>query len=340
MTAGIVTDPDPPGTGRSVFNSNAVEPLTEHSNATHISLPCDYLRQNPIPAFWDIFPFPFNFPIPLLIQSAWGQRIKRILQRNSVSCDRMFIPHHLLLWAKPSALQAEIIPYIHDIAPVTTTFSSFDFALINERCVERVAECDLIVCASNATERELRQRTEFDGETRVIYQGVEPQKTEYGESNRDIDLLYVGSLHPRKDRAFLERTIQIAQDAGYSCKAANYKQLNLPCETKTNLEKAELEQLYRKSRFYIHPSVLEGFGRTPVEAQAHGTIPLARDFPINHEILGDEGKSWLQIDKPEDIIGYLSREVDQQMRESAQRNTSKYNWETTLKELSQILFNE
>lgn len=69
--------------------------------------------------------------------------------------------------------------------------------------------------------------------------------------------------------------IEALRDAGISHEIHDY------------LGPSELDDVLRSADIFIAPSVLEGFGRTPVEAQMRGTLVLASDIPVFREVLGD-----------------------------------------------------
>jgi len=47
-----------------------------------------------------------------------------------------------------------------------------------------------------------------------------------------------------------------------------------------------IQNLYSRSRFYLNVSANEGFGLTPLEAEAFGAIPIAPELPVFKETLG------------------------------------------------------
>jgi len=48
-----------------------------------------------------------------------------------------------------------------------------------------------------------------------------------------------------------------------------------------------IQNLYSRSRFYLNVSANEGFGLTPLEAEAFGAIPIAPELPVFKETLGN-----------------------------------------------------
>jgi glycosyltransferase involved in cell wall biosynthesis len=54
-----------------------------------------------------------------------------------------------------------------------------------------------------------------------------------------------------------------------------------------SLSHEEVRNQYRKADFVLQPSFTEGFSKVPVEAMAHGVIPLLMDSPVNFTIVGN-----------------------------------------------------
>ncbi|EPG4873582.1 glycosyltransferase, partial [Pluralibacter gergoviae] len=53
------------------------------------------------------------------------------------------------------------------------------------------------------------------------------------------------------------------------------------------VSQSDLEEYFLQCDFFIMPTLHEGFGRTPIEAQSYGKIVIASDIPIMREIMGD-----------------------------------------------------
>lgn len=269
-----------------------------------------------------------NLPTYLWTRYRLRRRLQQVLSRY----ERVFLPSQDLLYADPQKYDPEIIVYVHDVLPATTTFSTVVGNTLGRIYVRNVARADEIICASEATARDLFQRTSCLTEPSVVYQGV--SALDVGSTSRDYDLVYVGSLIERKDPEFIRRSIQATINAGYRCVAVNFQEIDLPCRTEIGVSERELAQILSRSRYYLHPSRVEGFGRGPVEAQVYGCIPLGRDTPINHEILGPVGESWAQVSSPEDVVATLSQEPSESSRVAARENASGFDWDITRQEIA------
>lgn len=324
---GVVYYPGPELSARGKFNRKALDPLVDRLGAEKVKIDAYW----PLPDFnlWDV-------PVSRYID-AWATTVqyRRALRRAADQFDVLFISSQDFVWIDPRAVESTVIPYVHDIFPATTLFSSDIEVYRARQYLANVQNCSIVVCASETTKHDLCYRTEFNGEAKVVYQGVDQPSG----NNRDssIDLLYVGSLIERKDPSFLRESIAMASESGFNCVAVNFGEIDLPCKVLSGLSEERLAEVYASSRYYLHPSLAEGFGRSPVEAQLHGTIPLGRDIEINHEILGEPGKDWYTVSTPNDVQKILNREVSSRHRISASENASKFSWNRTIKELSNIL---
>jgi len=324
---GVVYYPGPELSAREIFNNKALDPLLKRIGAEKVE----------IDAFWPFPSFEFrDFPILAYIDS-WVTTIqyRRRLQKAAREYDVLFISSQDFLWLNPETVNSTIIPYVHDIFPATTLFSSRLELNRARKYLSNIIKCSEIVCASKETKHDVQHRTPFDGEATVIYQGVESPSVEV--SNRSIDLLYVGSLIERKDPAFLRESISLASKSGFNCVAVNFKKVDLPCRVLTGVSERQLAELYASSNYYLHPSKAEGFGRSPVEAQRYGAVPLGRNISINHEILGEAGKDWHPVSTPDDVLNIIGREVPRWQRRAATENAKRFSWNETVERLAAVL---
>ncbi|WP_253739105.1 glycosyltransferase [Halohasta salina] len=324
---GVVYYPGPKLSARGKFNRKALDPLVKRIGAEKVK----------IDAYWPFPDFEFrDIPILTYIDSwATTMQYRRKLYQAARQYDVLFISSQDFLWIDPEVANSTIIPYVHDIFPATTLFSSKLELNRARKYLTNVVKCSEIVCASEETKRDVYHRTPFDGEATVIYQGVEQPCVQV--SNRSIDLLYVGSVIERKDPTFLRESIALAAKSGFNCVAVNFKEIDLPCKVLSGVSGRQLAEVYASSNYYLHPSKAEGFGRSPVEAQTHGTIPLGRDISINHEILGEEGKDWHSVSTPNDVVNIIEREVPRWQRRAATENAERFSWNKTVEGLSAVL---
>jgi glycosyltransferase involved in cell wall biosynthesis len=155
-------------------------------------------------------------------------------------------------------------------------------------------------------------------------------------TKRDIDLLYVGGTHGRKNPGFLRECLKKAEEEGYTVRTLTGES-GWPGEELGELTDEDLAEVYRRTRLYLHPSYVEGFGRPPVEAQRYGAIPLALDTAVNREVLGEKGEAWGEIEDPEDVVEFLKHGAHPEKRQNAKENAQEYSWSETREKFLQEL---
>ena len=116
---------------------------------------------------------------------------------------------------------------------------------------------------------------------------------------KDIDFLYVGEPQKRKVPPWAYPVLRALQDrlalvSDFSHpdvrtlrpKIAYQSQKARPLLGYITATANVIENLYSRSRFYLNVSANEGFGLTPLEAEAFGAIPIAPELPVFKETLG------------------------------------------------------
>lgn len=275
--------------------------------------------------------YPFSITLSRL---KFGRKIKSIAD----DYDKVFIPSQDLVSFNPKSVDAEIIPYIHDILPVTTNFSGWVATPLAKHYAMNIEKLDKVITATETTKNELRFRTRFKGDSKVVHQGIEFSDHSF-EKERDIDLLYVGSLIDRKNPEFIKNVFKKAVEKGFTVASVNFEENNLPGKNFVNISDRKLAEIYSRSRFYLHGSKAEGFGRTPVEAQFNGCIPLAFDIPINKEVLGEEGKHWISIDSEKDVFNAINSNISID-RDKVESNAERFNWDQTVENIKKVILND
>jgi glycosyltransferase involved in cell wall biosynthesis len=95
----------------------------------------------------------------------------------------------------------------------------------------------------------------------------------------------------------------------------------------------ELAAEYRRAAGFIWPSLHEGFGIPPLEAQSLGVPVIASDIPINREVLGDSALYFPPTD-PAALASAMSElATDSLLRSSLSArgrvNARKFTWDAT-----------
>jgi len=130
----------------------------------------------------------------------------------------------------------------------------------------------------------------------IIHWGIDDQQISHTE--RDIDLLGVGSLIPLKNYSLFIRTVEeiVKTTPELKCKLVgtgpeasrlksivDAKGLNKNIELTGLISRKEIFELMQRSKILIHPSKFEGFGFVFVEALVHGMHIVSFEVGIAKE---------------------------------------------------------
>ncbi|TDN88388.1 glycosyltransferase family 1 protein [Microbacterium sp. BK668] len=95
----------------------------------------------------------------------------------------------------------------------------------------------------------------------------------------------------------------------------------------------ELAREYRTAMGFLWPSLHEGFGLPPVEAQSLGVPVIASDIPINREVLGDSALYFPATDPGALAARMTELEEDAALRASlsarGRENAARFTWDAT-----------
>lgn len=201
----------------------------------------------------------------------------------------------------------------------------------------------------------------YPGFDRGLYHGKVPQtkqsqvKKKYGITGSY--LLYVGTLQPRKN---LNRLIEafakidrprlklvLGGKKGWFYQQIFDKVKDLGLEDRVILPgfipNEDLPALIKSSRAYVLPSLYEGFGMPPVEAQAVGTPVVVSRLSSLPEIVGPSG---IYIDKPKDIdsivqaleqVLSLTPKQRQDIIDQGKDNTKRFDWDKSSQQILDVL---
>ncbi len=173
-------------------------------------------------------------------------------------------------------------------------------------------------------------------------------------------LLYVGSAYPHKNLEklieayfLIEKESQKLQLVLAGKKNFFYKRLEEWLKEKYGdradqviltdyLTDEELVCLYDQAKLYVFPSLIEGFGLPPLEAQSYGLPVLSSDKSCLPEILGSSAlyfDSENVLDMAEKIESALKDEsLRQQLKEQGLANIKKYSWSKMAREILSLYF--
>ncbi|MBU1070890.1 glycosyltransferase family 4 protein [Patescibacteria group bacterium] len=170
-------------------------------------------------------------------------------------------------------------------------------------------------------------------------------------------LLYVGTLQPRKNlirliKAFSQLNrprlkLVIGGKRGWFYEQIYDQVKDLKIEDKVifagYIPDEDLPGLIKSSRAYVLPSLYEGFGMPPVEAQAVGVPVVVSKTSSLPEVVGDSG---IYINDPRSVASIkdaietalnLPQEKRAEIIAQGKENAKRFNWEQTSKQILKIL---
>lgn len=107
------------------------------------------------------------------------------------------------------------------------------------------------------------------------------------------------------------------------------------------LSDAELAEQYRGARAFVFPSLYEGFGIPPLEAQACGCAVIAANSASIPEVLGDSALLFNPFDLQEMALCMRRVLHNQALREAlvarGQRNVARYSWNASAQRVSRLI---
>lgn len=166
-------------------------------------------------------------------------------------------------------------------------------------------------------------------------------------TRKSNQVLYVGSLHPRKNIQTLVKAVTILRKTGHDVKLilAGAPRITHKVDEIQNVDGVEIlgevtfeeiRRLYATSTVFALPSLSEGFGLPLIEAMGYGCPVIASDIPVFREIAQDSAIFVAPQDEMRwaDAIRLLL-EREQERAALAERGLAlayKFKWEKTLVE--------
>jgi len=246
---------------------------------------------------------------------------------------------------------------IHDVAfeRFPQTFS-WKFRLFYKFMIPHLLRsCLYVITVSEFSRTEISRIYGHDRDNiMVVYNAVNEDFTPKESEHREPYILAVSSLNYRKNfhtliKAFnrLDRTdVKFYIVGGHDSNFADMT-LDLDIEKNKNIvfkgrvNEKELVSLYSNALCFVFPSLYEGFGIPPLEAQACGCPVLVSKAASLPEVFGD---SALYCDpfSVEDIAEKISALLDDstmqnKLRKRGFENVKRFSWETSAKQILKIM---
>lgn len=154
-----------------------------------------------------------------------------------------------------------------------------------------------IITVSNFSKNEIVRKLKINPDKiNLVYNAVSSQFIcEESQEVKQGYVLFVGSLDPRKNMLQLLKAFELLPSGlvlkvvgGASDSFSSFiKQQRIPSDNIVftgYVSDLELRELYRRASCFVYPSLYEGFGIPPLEAQAAGVPILVSDIPVFYEI--------------------------------------------------------
>lgn len=265
---------------------------------------------------------------------------------------------HSTYYSMPTQWKGPKVITIHDLAyekyPEIYKGKAFDaFRSHIRRCIEAA---DVLICVSRATEDELRNYYDLNQKrTEVVHNGYSSIFHKIDSSQADVEkpfILYLGKRGNYKNFQSLARAFggwKNRFDVDLLCVGPTWNQqekhfmedmgIAENVRLESNVTDEQLCELYNRARFFVYPSLHEGFGIPLLEAMACGCPVAASDIPVFREV-GQDGPLYFDPQSEEHmrtVFDSLYQEGRNTQRCSRGMEISKqYSWDHTAKKITTI----
>ena len=260
---------------------------------------------------------------------------------------------------------------IYDVAPFTDFHpKNRHLADDQNRLLTAAEEADRIITTSNFSRLEMHRHLNCDiSQVDVVHLGHDP--VFHPHSNQYLDpffaerigekpyILFVGNTEPRKNLAGLLEAFLLLENQVESRLLLVSAKPSAPTWTdrirgKTDpltgsisrlddrliwlegIDDATLAELYRRCQVFVMPSFYEGFGLPLLEAMACGA-PTAAARAASLPEVGGEAPYWFVPEDPVDIARAILEAIDSPNGEGGPARAADFTWESSAKNLSDIL---
>lgn len=185
----------------------------------------------------------------------------------------------------------------------------------------------------------------------VVYNSVPSSFVKLNKKNNKSNyFLMVSSLNLHKNIDFVIRAFDDVKSEGMSLKVVgdvshmfsrNNKENTGNVEYLGRVSDSDLTSLYQNARGFIFPSLYEGFGIPPLEAQALGCPVLASNAASIPEILKDSALYFSPYDE-QDFLDKIQMMLSQdsikdELVLKGQENVKRFSWQSSTKKLLSII---
>ena len=214
---------------------------------------------------------------------------------------------------------------------------------------------DRFIAVSNTTKQDLIDLFEIpEDKIDVVYEGVSEQFRPIEKKRKDF-ILTVGTLEPRKNfKRIIEAYISLRTEEKISDKLIIVGKkgwlfddiLTIPGAFQDDIifkgyvSEDELIRLFQLARFFIYPSMYEGFGLPILEAMACGCPVITSNTSSMPEVAGDAASlvDPYRIEEIKNAMYTLTNDAGLCTKMSAEgiRRASKFSWQRAAEQTSQV----
>ncbi|MCR9200689.1 MAG: glycosyltransferase family 4 protein [Planctomycetaceae bacterium] len=286
----------------------------------------------------------------VLAYSRYRRRI-RLLQKE----------HPLAIWhstfyTPPLWNEQRVVTSVYDMIAELRFHSAPNLKAQIDFKAAAITRANRLVCISHDCKTDLaRLFPETEATSVVAHLGHEHltrREPVLPPSDRSSSCLYVGSRTQYKNfRCVLEAIAQpdwppnlklhVVGSAFDSHEKAliSYYQAEARVQHLGRLSDFELSGQYQQSRYFLFPSLAEGFGIPTLEAQHAGCIPVLNDIRVFREVAG-AGAAYFDGNAPSTLARTLmmlegDRQLQLQYHSEALKNVSGFSWEQTAEAMLQ-----
>ncbi|OGY44723.1 MAG: hypothetical protein A3B89_01295 [Candidatus Buchananbacteria bacterium RIFCSPHIGHO2_02_FULL_40_13] len=264
--------------------------------------------------------------------------------------------HDLIISHYPNSRTTTLNPLVYKI-------KLFFYKVIIKNAAQKAKK---IIAVSKYTKKDIIKLLKIEpAKIIVTYEGVDLPKTSQMNCNelktklgisKDF-LLYVGSAYPHKNLEKLISAFKIIDNPNLQLVLVgkkNYFYNRLAKEIKKEklennviltdyLSDDELTGLYKSAKLYVFPSLIEGFGLPPLEAQSYSLPVVSSNSTCLPEILG-ESAVYFDPDNIQTIVKVITNTLNNpellaSLKVKGLENVKRYSWDDcaqkTLKEYQQ-----
>lgn len=262
--------------------------------------------------------------------------------------------HDLIISHHPSSRATTLPPWLYKLKLLL-------YNLVVKSAAKRASR---IIAVSEFTKTDIIKLLGIDGKKiSVVYEGFnlpastdnECQKLLQQQGIGNDFLLYVGAAYPHKNLERLIQAFEIIHPEAPDLQLVLVGKLNFfyerlkqyvldnHSEIKNQiiftgyLSDEALSCLYQNAKLYVFPSLIEGFGLPPLEAQAYDLPVISSDAACLPEVLGDSAGYFdpnsAQAMAEKVSLGLNDLQLRGQLAEAGKRNLQRFSWEKMAQEI-------